>query len=413
MRIAVLTMLERAGPERAGLEWAGPEGAGSADGAPRALLGIAGASVARQQIALALALKCERILVLAAPGLAGIDALEQAAARGGAKLSVVTSAHGIVAAVTAMDEVIVLADGLFASTHEAAQMLGNGAVVLTQPIEQGLAAGFERIDLNTAAAGAMRIPGRLVERLAELPADCDAASALQRIALQAGVPQQPIPTPGMGGLFWTMVRSESEAHALEPQWIRQRTRSEVLKGPGHALALAGVRRFGAALLHGGGAWSVGRGAGALLLMALGAGWLGAPGAGFACAALAWLAEQAFALLGRVESDRPADDGWLAEGSAIVLDIVLVALMIWAVPAAGAPLWTRAFAPVMLIGLLRLARVIVPTRWTGWLIDRALLAVVLLAAHVAGYLAPVIAFLAFALVVLGLAMAGRKARLTAP
>lgn len=399
MRIAVLTMLDVAGP---------------ADPAPRATLGIAGASVARQQVALALALGCERILVLAAPGLPGIDALEQAAVRGGAKLSLVSGAHGVVAGVTAADEVIVLADGLFASTGEAAQMLGGGAVVLTQPIEQGLAAGFERIDLNNAAAGAMRIPGRLVERLAELPADCDVTSALQRIALQAGVPQHPIPTPGSNGLFWTLVRSEDEAHALEPQWIRQRTRSEVMKGPGHALALAGVRRFGAALLHGGGAWSVGLGAAALLLMAAGAGGLGAPRIGFVCAALAWLAQQAFALLGRVESDRPSDDGWLAEGSAIVLDIVLVALMVWALPVlVGVPLWQRLFAPVMLIGLLRLARVIVPTRWTGWLIDRALLAVVLLIADVSGNLAPAIALLALLLVVLGLAMAGRKARLTGP
>ncbi|WP_423142487.1 hypothetical protein ACOYW6_03805 [Parablastomonas sp. CN1-191] len=399
MRIAVLTMLDVAGP---------------ADPAPRATLGIAGASVARQQVALALALGCERILVLAAPGLPGIDALEQAAVRGGAKLSPVSGAHGVVGGVTAADEVIVLADGLFASTGEAAQMLGGGAVVLTQPIEQGLAAGFERIDLNNAAAGAMRIPGRLVERLAELPADCDVTSALQRIALQAGVPQHPIPTPGSNGLFWTLVRSEDEAHALEPQWIRQRTRSEVMKGPGHALALAGVRRFGAALLHGGGAWSVGLGAAALLLMAAGAGGLGAPRIGFVCAALAWLAQQAFALLGRVESDRPSDDGWLAEGSAIVLDIVLVALMVWALPVpVGVPLWQRLFAPVMLIGLLRLARVIVPTRWTGWLIDRALLAVVLLIADVSGNLAPAIALLALLLVVLGLAMAGRKARLTGP
>jgi hypothetical protein len=404
MRIAVLTMLDAAGPHSVGM----------ADPGPRALLGIAGASVARQQVALATALKCDRILVLAAPRLPGLEALEQAAQRGGAKLSVVSGAHAVVAAVTAMDEVIVLADGLFASTGEAAQLLGSGAVVLTQPIEQGLAAGFERIDLNNAAAGAMRIPGRLVERLAELPADCDVASALQRIALQAGVPQHPIPTPGSNGLFWTLVRTEAEAHALEPQWIRQRTRSEVLKGPGHALALAGVRRFGAALLHGGGAWSVGLGAAALLLMAAGAGWLGAPRFGFACAALAWLAEQAFALLGRVESDRPSDDGWMAEASAIVLDIVLIALMIWGLPAGSdQPLWTRAFAPLMLIGLLRLARVIVPTRWTGWLIDRALLAVVLLAADIAGYNAPTIALLALALVAVGLGMAGRKARLTAP
>ena len=227
------------------LEPAAESGAG-----PRAFLRIGGLTVARQQLALALALQCERIVCIA-PALSNpIVELQHLAEAGGCQFHVIPGARPLVGLVTATDELIVLADGLFASTAEACDLLSDGQSVLVQPVEQGIAAGFERIDLNHAAAGAMRLPGRLVERLGDLPSDCDAVSSLQRIALQAGVRQRAIPVQGQDGLFWSLVRSDAEAHAIEPQWVRQRTRDArpltfaTPPSANHELAASGPPRSG-------------------------------------------------------------------------------------------------------------------------------------------------------------------------
>ena len=74
-------------------------------------------------------------------------------------------AHTLLAGlVSAADELIALEDGLLVPSEQAVTLLERGHGVLAQPIEQGLEAGFERLDLNHASAGAIRIPGRLVEQ---------------------------------------------------------------------------------------------------------------------------------------------------------------------------------------------------------------------------------------------------------
>ncbi|MDE2436891.1 MAG: hypothetical protein KGM49_11585, partial [Sphingomonadales bacterium] len=193
---------------------------------PRAFLRIGGTTVAQQQLGLALALGCQRVVCVAHGLRAPLIALQHEAERAGVQFHVIAGPRPLLGLVTAQDEVLAFGDGLFASRREAVELLEQGQAVLVQPIEQGLAGGFERIDINHAAAAAMRIPGRLVDQLAELPTDCDAASALQRIALQGGVRQRSIPSVADGHLFWTLVRSDDEAHAIEPRWIRQRTRDD-------------------------------------------------------------------------------------------------------------------------------------------------------------------------------------------
>ena len=84
--------------------------------------------------------------------------------------------RALVGTVTAADEVFVFADGLFASSAHATELLEAGQAVLVQPVESGLAAGSNGSTLSQAAAGAMRLPGRLIEQLADLPIDCDAVS---------------------------------------------------------------------------------------------------------------------------------------------------------------------------------------------------------------------------------------------
>lgn len=353
----------------------------------RAFLRIGGLTVARQQLALALALQCERIVCIAPALTNPIVELQHLAERAGAHFHVIPGARPLVGLVTATDELIVLADGLFASTAEACDLLSDGQSVLVQPIEQGLAAGFERIDLNHAAAGAMRLPGRLAERLGDLPADCDAVSSLQRIALQAGVRQRAIMPAGQDGLFWTLVRSDAEAHAIEPLWIRQRTRDAGSLGPSRALALLGVRGFGPAMLHAGtGGNAILIAALASILLALSAGWFGFVATGLGLCAVGWLLHQTASLLVRIERDETAAPmringlglfSWAIDG-------VLIVLLAAATLGGGEHKFLDSlFPPFMLIALLRILSALPTGRWSGWLSDRGLAALALMGTSLGG------------------------------
>jgi len=360
-----------------------------AGGAPsaRAFLRIGGLTVARQQVTLALQLGCERIICLAAGRSPELADLQQQIEAGGAQFHLISQTRGLLGLVSAVDEVVVLADGLFATNSAAAALLEEGQAVLVQPIEQGLAAGFERIDLNHAFGGAMRVPGRLVERLAELPPDCDATSALLRIALQAGVRQKAIPQPDQARLFWTLVRSEDQAHALEPLWIRQRTRGEGGLSLSGALALLAVRSFGPAMLHAGsGARVLVLAAAVLSLLALGAGWLGFAALGLGFVALGWIVREAAAMIGRIEFDQdPLAKGFDAkELYGWMLDVLIVILAAFGAEGGlGTGLADRLFAPFMLVALLRIVPRLVPAGWSAWLFDRGVLALLLAGAILAG------------------------------
>ncbi len=391
--------------------------AGTAPASRRAFLRVGGISIARQQAVLALHMRCERVVCIAAglsPELLEIQHLVEAA---GAGFHVIGDGRGLSRLVTAVDEVIVLEDGLFASTTQAASLLEEGQAVLVQPVEAGLAAGFERIDLNHASAGAMRLPGRLVERLSDLPTDIDVCSSLLRIALQAGIRQRQIPIPGQDGLFWTLLRSEEEAHGLEPQWVRHRTRDEGAISPARAIALGIVRGLGPAMLHAGsGARAVVIGAAVLALMALGSGWFGLPILAFSLAAIGWILRDVAVLLARIEAD-PGRSGRGLDKSEVygwLIDGLIVVLAAWSMP--GGSSWLqldRYFAPFMLVALLRLMPRLVSPRWAGWFGDRALLAGGVAAAVATGFGAGAIQVATALLALVALALPLGQSRLTRP
>lgn len=392
-----------------------PAAAGSAG--PRAFLRIGGTTVARQQLALAQALGCERVVCIA-PGLSPeLIALQHSVERGGGQFHVIAGPRALAGLVTANDDLIVLSDGLFASIEAVVGLLEQGQAVLVQPIEQGLAAGFERIDLDHAAAGAMRLPGRLVERMAELPADCDAASSLQRIALQAGIRQRPIPPLGDAGQFWTLLRNEQEAHAIEPRWVRQRLQDNAPYGPGRWLAQLTARRIGPAMLHAGsGPTTLGIAAVSAALMAVGAGWLGLASVGLGLCALGSLLCVLAERLARIEADRPPSPALITSRTVYgwVSDAIIVVLAgLGAHPFDGQPWFERFFAPLMLLALLR----IVPRRLApgvaAWLQDRILLALGLAIVIALGVGSTAIQLAAIAVALAGMLLPGPESRLTRP
>lgn len=382
---------------------------------PRGALRIGGVSVAFEQLVLVLTLGCERIFCLATRMTPEIAALQHEAERAGARFQLIPGPHGLLGQVTATDEVIALADGLFASVPDAVALLEPGAAVLVQQAETGIEAGFERVDAELASGGALRIPGRLVERLADLPHDCDTFSALLRIALQAGVAQKPLPA-GQGEGFWTLLHDEAQAHALEPLWIRRRIRHSRPFNPTRGLARILVRGFGPALLHAGsGSRFVFGAAVVLLVLAFGMGWLGWPGAALAPAALAWLLGEATVVLKRIEADRIVPPGrdisWhvLFDWS---IDAVLILLIAWSLPAAtGGDMLARLFPPLMLFALLRIVPRLLSQQWTAWLEDRALLAILVGLSLLAGVAAPVVYGAALLLAACGILWPQHGNRLT--
>jgi hypothetical protein len=285
--------------------------------------------------------------------------------------------------VTAAEDVIVLREGLLADTAHARALIEQGVGVFVLPVEAGLAAGFERIDINNAAAGMQRIPGRLIEPIAQMSPDCDVPSTLTRIALQAGVALRDVPPEARAPTRWQMIVNEEQAHAIEHEWIAQRLEPAPLASPGRWLARFGVQTFGPSLLHAGNA-SLMMIAATLagLLLATGAGWLGAPAVGFAICALAWVFLRASNLLARLEvplasaSDASAQP-WHAVALDWTFDAVLVLLLHWTMPPiAGTSLWLALALPLTFVLLARVAGQLPLMSVSATVADRTVLALVL-------------------------------------
>jgi hypothetical protein len=395
-------MLETAGPPPASL---------------RAALRIGGVGLGRHQLTLALACKCERIVCLARALDPELVAMQHVAEQAGARFHVIPGARALVGLVTAGDEVFIIADGLLAPPDRTAELLEQGPAVLVQPIEVGLPQGFERIDLNHAAAGAMRIPGRLIERLADLPADCDVASALQRIALQGGVGQTMLPAALRDEGAWRLVRSEAEAQAAEGEWIKAITAPAKGETPTDMAIRRAVRAYGPALLHSGnGGRSLGATALAVLLLALVVGWFGWPSFAFIIAAVAWVLRSASLLLREIERQalvgaRPAASGEDVFGW--IIDAALALIIAWNLSGLppGSGLVARAFPAVMLVALFRLLPRALDGQWMRWFKDRGLISLGLAAVALGGLRAEVIGGLAAGLAILGAAWPPARPRLT--
>lgn len=397
MRIALLTMTEPAG---------------TGQPFPRAFLRVAGASLARHQLGLALALDCQRVVCLARGTSPELIALQHAAEDAGLQFAIATSTQQLARFVSASDELIVVSEGLFAEPARAAPLIdGSGAAVLVQPVEAALAAGFERIDLNRAGAGLMRVPGALAERLHELPPDCDVASALMRIALQAGAEMREVPAAARGGTDWRMVRTEAEAFALENEWLKARF-ADGKTSPGRALARKGMLGFGASLLHAGNASNaLSLAVLALLAIAGGLGWFGFAWAGFLLAGLAWVLAEGSRLLRWAERRAlgllppPIPRAQLLDG---LTDLTLAGLILGGSPRfPGETLVSWFCTPAVLILLLALLPRMVRGNVGRWIGDRLVLGVILAGAAAMGTVLPVVQLLSVALIALALLLPAKS------
>ena len=401
MRIALMAMME-------------PAGAGQPF--PRAFLRVAGATIAQHQLGLVLALDCQRVICMARNALPEVIALQHAAEDAGLQFSIATSSRQLAGLVTAADDLVVVSEGLFVDPARTASLFeGQRPVILVQPVEGALAAGYERIDINRASAGLMRIPGQLVDQLHELPGDYDVASALTRIALQSAVEMREVPASARSGAEWRMIRTEGEAYALENEWLRSRFDNGTAT-IGRAIARLGVVSFGSSLLHAGNASNaLSVGIIVLLAIAAGLGWFGFVPAGFVFATLAWVLTEGSRLLRSVERHAM---GQLppsvprADVLAWLTDAVFALLILGDTPRfAGQPLLSWCAAPAILILLLGLLPKIVNGAAALWIGDRLVLGLVLALASAAGQLLVTTQLISVGLILTGLLFRGRPQGLT--
>jgi len=379
---------------------------------PLATLVLAGRSLADRQLDLALALGCERIVCLSQGLGKGLLALQQRAEAAGAKFNLIAGPRPLAGLVSAADELVVIVEGLVPALPEAKQAFESGAGVLALPVEAGIAAGFERIDLNHAWGGILAMPGRLVERLTQLPPDCDTVAALLRIALQGRVPYRPISETVLAEKRWALIRGRKEVADLEPVWLRRYMPASTPFAPGRAAARLAMRANGAKLLAKGWRPLFPAVAGAFIaLSGVAAAWVGQGVIGLLACGLAWLcaeASSALAAIARagVEDGTPPD----RSGNIVGWIIDLALLIVLALMLSGT--WhERIFAPATLLAVAILCARSVAAKGGELAQDRAILAVFLAVSAAAGALLPVIQLLALVLLCVLIFVSRGSSRLT--
>jgi hypothetical protein len=366
---------------------------------------IAGKPLAGRQAAFALAAGAERIVAVGDGAGAPAIALRHAVERAGASFQAIRDCRGLLGAVRSDDELLVLAPGLLPEAAPAIDLLRRAPAILVLPANTGAAAGFERIDLQRAWAGALVLPGALVDKLAGLPAETEPAAALLRVALQAGAREIALDEALLADGTWTMLREDADGEMLSHDWLRRHVPPASGFSLGDRLASAVVRGAGLALLRTRRA-AVAAQAGAWAALMVGAvlAWFSHAAIGLALVALAVVAQALAKSLRWLEGApvRPgrrampaALDGWLA-------DAALIAASASAIDGS----WPhRLFPPLVLVGALRAGRLGDATSPAALLADRALVAALLSPAALVGQGEPAIMLLALLAIGLNLPKIG--------
>lgn len=373
MRIAILTALAEDPDQR---------------GRKRAFRIFAGRTILSHQLDCAIDLGCESVACLVGGLGQDVIACQHRAEAVGVRFQAIEDLCRLSGLVKAGDDVFVIADGLLPSAEEAVGQLAERPAVLTFPIDPALRLGFERIDGERAWAGMLRTRGQAVERLSDLPPDADAASALLRIALQAGSRQTPLDPALLANGDWLQRADQATILAREKRWISEQVSPVSFAAPGLATAeriggrlardIVGTRFERVPLFA-----AVGAGVLAGLLAVIGKP-LVALSLGTIMAALLPLAG-VVQRLGRAPRNRARRfgvDATLRAGA----DLLLVALVGLNMPVQG-PDWLRLFIPTILFGLLRLGEHLTlhsetrgrPASWHALYADRIVLLALLLPA----------------------------------
>ena len=366
----------------------------------RGLMQFGGRSLAERQIAQALELDCERVVCLTQDIPQGHLALQQLCEAGGAQFQLVESVVELSGLVRAADELFVFAEGTLLPT-DAVEKLAARPGVLAIAADKGVPAGFERLDADHAWAGLLRGPGTLIERLTDLPSDIEPVAALLRIALQSGARLVSIADQAIDN--GTLAIFESEAQVLHAQknWLRRAIRLRSWFAPGLALADRLAGRYAAKLL----AWDVAgwRGAIAVIVLLLIATCLAifvnVASAYVAIAIGTFGATVILTMSALSYGERPDRNVKPPKIARWAVDLAIIATpLVATLPQVATG---TAFALVALIGVMRLAELLVRSPRMAIVGDRIVLCILLALAATMEALVPVTQITALA--ILGLAL----------
>ena len=362
---------------------------------------LAGKTIARRQLDFALADGCDQIFVLGDGASAEAIALRHAAEAAGARFQAISTGHGLLGAVGATDELLVLAPGLLPESASALEELRHGNAVLVMAAGPAVAAGFERIDLERAWAGALVVRGRLVERLAELPPESEPASALLRIALQARLSERRLPEQHLADGTWSIVGDGDDSALREREWVKRHFPEVAPFAPAARVADLALRpaavsllsqpRAGLALVGGSAALLAGAAASAVV------GW---PAAAFVFVALGAVACEFGARFARLR-DAPLRRR-NTRGSRLLPLAVDLALTSCGILAIDGTLARRLFPPLVLLGLLHAKSGGQNASLLDLPRDRALLALILAVGAALGFTEQAIMLAALVLLVANVA-----------
>jgi hypothetical protein len=155
----------------------------------RATLPLGGRTLVERQVRLAAAAGADPV-VLAVERVPGdlVAALDRLRAQG-LDVIVARTAADAADAIAAEDRVLLVADGLLASSVHAERLLDLGGMALLTVPDARVDDRFERIDAHSRWAGLALIDGSLLHRTADSLGDWDLQSTLLRRAVQSGARQ--------------------------------------------------------------------------------------------------------------------------------------------------------------------------------------------------------------------------------
>ena len=208
-----------------------------------------GRSTMQRQVEFAAACGCVEVILLGGGGSAEAIATRHLAEELGLAVREVSGPHGLARAGLVGERLLVLQADLLPdpSALPAGAGLAAGGI-LTLSAGPGVEAGYERIDLARAWVGLLVLPGALLTRLLDLPEDSEAAPALLRIGLQAGLPDCAMAQRHLSDGSWCLARTVEDGRLAEEKWLARHLVAASGDPVSRQLAQGLLRRAGGRLL---------------------------------------------------------------------------------------------------------------------------------------------------------------------
>jgi hypothetical protein len=333
-----------------------------------------GRTTAERQVEFAAACGCTTVILLGGGGSPEAIATRHLAEGLGLSVREVSGPHALARAGLAGERLLVLQGDLLPDPTALPTGSDIGSAhILTLAAGPGVEAGFERIDLSRAWAGLLVLPGALLARLLDLPEDAEAASALLRIGLQAGLAERQLALAHLDDGTWCLASDLSQGNLAEEKWLARHLTPAGGDPLSRQLAQVLLRHLGGAMLDR--PWARPLALGLALMLPL-AGialcqW-GQAALGFLVLALtAPLLELALGL-GRLQRARAGHFGGADSKLAHLRKALDLALLVAGVLAVSGTLLERSFAPLVLLAAFHGVSPKGPPRLTRWR-DRGLAA----------------------------------------